>query len=142
MKTFTKFLNEAEEMYDNNDSDVSALSEGAFFGSLQESVVIVWQAHLKTDSYAVHMATNEFYEGMLDKVDSLIETYQGEHDKVDMYTNIVKMQSDDLIQYLENLQAITEKGREAFCDSSALESCCDDVLGLISTTLYKLKELS
>ena len=143
MKNFKEFLNESEEvLFDENNTDVSALSEGSFFGTLQQSIIIVWQYHLKTDSYAEHMATNEFYEGMLDKVDSLIETFQGTHDKVDMYSNIITMESDDVVNYLENLQAITRKGREAYCDTDELQSACDDILGLISTTIYKLKELS
>ena len=35
--------------------------------------------HLKTNSYAAHKASNEFYDSILDLTDSLIESYQGKN---------------------------------------------------------------
>lgn len=114
---------------------------GEFFGTLQESVVIIWRAHLMTSSYAAHIALNEYYEGILDKADSIIECYQGLNGKVKEYKNTINDFLDP-ISYLETLRDFTRAGRAAYCEGNTeLESCCDDILSLMDSTLYKLREL-
>ena len=54
-----------------------------FFGTLQQSVVEEWRKHLKTSKYSKHMALDEFYTEMPEKVDKLIEDYQGINGKVE-----------------------------------------------------------
>lgn len=122
-------------------TDYNVENVGEFFGTLQQSIIVVWRAHLATTSYAVHMATNEYYEDMLDKVDGIIECYQGTHGKITKYRNVIT-HFDDVITYLTTVQELTRKCREEYCDTTELESCCDDILSLMSTTLYKLKNLS
>ena len=51
------------------------------FGTLQQSVVSTWRKHLRTAKYAKHMALNDFYEDMPEKVDALIEAWMGVNGK-------------------------------------------------------------
>ena len=51
------------------------------FGTLQQSVVSTWRKHLRTAKYAKHIALNEFYEDMPEKVDALIEAWMGVNGK-------------------------------------------------------------
>lgn len=113
-----------------------------FFGTLLAASEQVHKSHLKTKKYASHIAMNEFYDDIIDTVDTLIEAYQGLHGIVDDYKNTLTCDGDDCIKYLEDLLQLTRDGREQYCNESELESLCDDVLVLIDSTLYKLKNLT
>ena len=111
-----------------------------FFGTLQESVTDTWRKHLQTNKYSKHMALDEYYTEMPDKVDDLIEAWQAENDIVEDYVCILKAEDYDAVGYLEELKKIVKEGR-SLMNSSELESLCDDCLSLIDSTLYKLKHL-
>ena len=112
-----------------------------FFGTLQESMLMTWRSHLKTNKYSEHIALDEYYSEIVDLVDTLVENWMGSHMKLEEYTNILDGEEYDAIQYLESLRQIVVEGRELM-DSSELESNVDDILGLIDRTLYKLKNLT
>lgn len=114
-----------------------------YFGTLLQSVTEMHEAHLKTSKYSSHIALNEFYDEMPESVDSLIECYQGINGKVENYkNNFHGVDFHDEVEYLEVLRDFTKDGREKFLDDvSELESCADDILSQIDSTLYKLKEL-
>ena len=112
-----------------------------FFGTLQQSMVESWKSHLKTSKYSEHIALDEYYNSIVDKVDSLIENWMGTHGKVEEYINLLTSDEYESIEYFEELRKIVEEGRELM-DSTELESGVDDILSLIDTTLYKLKELT
>jgi hypothetical protein len=112
------------------------------FGTLQQSVVATWRKHLKTTSYSKHMALDEFYDEMPEKVDKLIEDYIAEHENIEEYINILDSKPMDALEYLETLKALCEEGREKFlAGSSALESDMDDILGFIDGIIYKVRQL-
>lgn len=110
-----------------------------FFGTLQESITVEWRKHLQTDKYSTHIALDDFYSEMPEKVDALIEAWQADNDIVKDYKNILDGSLGSL-EYLQELKRITKEGRELL-GSSELESLCDDILGLIDSTIYKLKHL-
>ena len=112
-----------------------------FFGTLQESVVMTWRKHLKTKKYSSHMALDEYYKEAPELIDALIEAWQGAHEKVEDYVNLLKgKEFDTAVDYLTELRKITKEGRELM-DSSELESDVDSILSLIDGVIYKLKEL-
>lgn len=110
------------------------------FGTLQQSVVTTWRKHLKTKKYSNHMALDEYYKDAPELIDALIEAYQGTHDKVESYKNLLDKDYDTALDYLTELRKITKEGRELM-DSSELESDVDSILSLIDGVIYKLKEL-
>ena len=110
-----------------------------FFGTLQESITAEWRKHLQTNKYSAHMALDGFYKEMPEKVDALIEAYQADNDVVKNYKNVLD-EGMDALEYLEELKKLTKEGRELL-KSSELESLTDDILGLIDSTIYKLKHL-
>ena len=112
-----------------------------FFGTLQESVVMTWRKHLKTKKYSNHMALDEYYKEAPELIDGLIEAWQGTHDKVEDYVNLLKdKEFDNAVDYLTELRKIVKEGRKLM-DSSELESDTDSILSLIDGVIYKLKEL-
>jgi hypothetical protein len=87
------------------------------------------------------MALDEYYKEAPELIDALIEGWQGTHDKIENYTNLLKdKEFDTAVDYLTELRKITKEGRELM-DSSELESDTDAILSLIDGVIYKLKEL-
>ena len=113
-----------------------------YFGTLQQSFVEIWKNHLQTSKYRDHKALNEYYDEIVDKVDSLIEAYQGIYGKVGDFKNNLKTDFDDPTPYLKELKKFTKEGRKELIDEKDTElwSTIDDILNLIDSTLYQLKE--
>ena len=97
-------------------------------------------AHLKTGSYAKHVALDEFYTGILDLTDSLAEVAQGMYGKLDIKIPQVKENINDPIKVLQgHMQKIERMGED--CDGRAVNKVLDDISTLYATTIYKLIEL-
>lgn len=113
------------------------------FGTLQQSVVATWRKHLRTAKYAKHIALNEFYEEMPELVDALIEAWMGANGKkIKNYENILQSSNMNTLTYLKELKKIVKQGYELVEDNEELESHLDDIMELINSTLYKVKELN
>lgn len=114
-----------------------------FFGTLQQSTIESWKEHLKTDKYSAHIALDEFYKKVPEIVDTLIEDYMGIYGKLDEYKNILTTEKTSAIDYLKNLRVFVLDSREELINKADTElwSDIDDILALIDSTLYKLKEL-
>lgn len=113
------------------------------FGTLQMSVVSGWRKHLKSAKYGKHMALDEFYKEMPEKVDALIEAWMGAHGKkVGAFQNTLSSSNLNTLKYLGELKKVCRQGYDLLDDNEELESLLDDIVNLINTTLYKVKELS
>lgn len=113
------------------------------FGTLQQSVVAGWRKHLKTHKYSKHMALDEFYSEMPDKVDALIEAWMGVNGKkIKSFDNILQSKNMGTLVYLKELRKIVKQGYELMGGEKELEACLDDIVELIDSTLYKVKELN
>ena len=99
--------------------------------------------HLQTGSYAEHKALQNYYEGIDDLMDSLIESYQGSNGIVEEYKAfpIKKYGGNEMVvAYFDNLKKIIDENRES-ADGSHLQNIIDEIIELITSTLYKLKFL-
>lgn len=100
------------------------------------------RAHLKTRSYAEHMALGAFYEGLSELVDGFVEQYQGYYGKR-MEPAATAASVDAIDDYLEAQVEWIEANRYKVCDKdeTALQNTIDEVVALYQTTLYKLRML-
>lgn len=113
------------------------------FGTLQQSVVAIWRKHLRGAKYSNHKALDEFYKEMPDKVDALIEAWMGVNGKkITSFDNIVKSSNMGTLKYLKELRNIVKQGYPLMNGEKELEACLDDIMELIDSTLYKVKELT
>ena len=99
--------------------------------------------HLQTKSFAVHKALNDYYDGVVDLFDGLVESYQGKHGiiedyKCDGYDNYTSVNS--AIEYLQKLDKTIESSRKSVKESF-IQNQIDTVQELIYSTIYKLKFL-
>lgn len=103
--------------------------------------------HLKATgegSFAKHLALNEYYDGIVDLIDSLVETYQGQFGLLNFDDNIKvdNIEFKDTIKYFEELVSYVGKNRNLITSKAGhLNSQLDDIEGLLYRLLYKLKNL-
>ena len=100
--------------------------------------------HLQTPSFAAHMALNGYYDGIVDLVDGLVESYQGKYGVLTNYSNfnILEYKScEEIIIYFQGLNMTIEKLRTMIPQDTYLQNQIDTVTELITSTIYKLKFL-
>lgn len=110
-----------------------------FIQKLFQSRDIAHLAHLKTKNYAAHRALNKYYDTLLDRLDSFVESYQGLYGIINL--TIPASTAEEPVKHLETLHSYIETNKKIFTDSALLNQI-DEFKTLIQTTLYKLKYLS
>ena len=121
--------------------DIKATTIEEYLGTLQQSIVEGWKKHLGTDKYSAHMALNEYYDDALEAVDALIEHYQGIHGKLDALKNNLSSENLKSVEYFELLRNFAIVGKDLLGEDTELHSDLDNLLSIIDSTLYKLREL-
>ncbi len=122
-------------------------------GSLKEMVSKLFHSetqthmfHLQTksqSSFAEHMALGGYYDEIGDKLDSLIESYQGKYDIVKGYKSFPfddYKSCEQLISYFKDLADMVTKNRKSVKESY-IQNQIDGIEELIYSTLYKLRNL-
>lgn len=120
------------------------MSAGKFVGLLFIARDLTHRAHLKTKSYAQHVALGGFYEGIIPLADEFAEQYQGEMNElldIPLLDNEFEGPIDDI---LEQQKDWIEKNREKIIARSytSIHNTIDDVVSLYQSTIYKLRFLS
>lgn len=99
--------------------------------------------HWRTKSFAQHMALGDFYDSIIDNIDSIVEAHQGVFDLVDVgdlpaqkkVKNIVDRLEEDLLFIGQNRQKLSNK-------LPAIDNLLQDLEHTYMSALYKLKNLS
>ena len=119
---------------------------GKLFSKLFESREMAHIYHLQVNgdmgSHAKHTALGDYYEGVLDFIDDLVETFQGQYGIIEEY-NIIdtsETKSKDTIEYFNELTRFIKEERKCInAEDTHLHNIIDEVVALIYRTLYKLK---
>jgi DNA-binding ferritin-like protein len=118
-----------------------------FLNKLFTSREIAHVLHLEAQgegSYAKHVALQDYYDGIVELIDDLAETYQGQYGLLDFAKigTIGDIDYSDNIKYFEDLTEFVVKSREGITkDATHLNNQLDDIISLLYKTLYKLKNL-
>jgi DNA-binding ferritin-like protein len=94
--------------------------------------------HLQTDSYAKHVALNEYYDTIIELVDKWAEAYQGAYSIIKSYPKDFHLATDP-VKYITGVKAFVKDIRDELPKDSELQNICDEIADLIDSTLYKLK---
>lgn len=108
-------------------------------GNLMMSISATHFFHLCTKSYAAHMALQEYYEEMPDLMDALAEAILADASSIHYTWNIVPGSCP--VEYLSTLLTYVGKIQSEILDET-LKTLIDPILEQITSTLYKLKNLS
>lgn len=118
----------------------------SLFSKLFESREMAHIYHLQVNgeqgSHASHVALNEYYDSILDFIDTLVETYTGQYGIVDGYDVIdtKETRTKDKVEYFEGLVTFIKHARQAISvEDTHLHNIVDEIVALIYRTLYKLK---
>lgn len=121
----------------------STMNPEQFFGKLFQIRDQIHLKHLKVSgagSYAQHVALNEFYDGILDLTDSLIESYQGKYGIINI--TIKESKDTDAISLLKELASLTDGGSVyKMFKETWIQNELDTITKLTYQTLYKLQNL-
>lgn len=101
------------------------------------------RAHLKTKSYAQHVALGEFYDAVIDLADTFAEVAQGTYGLMaDVpYGKPTAGKIDDVLEaHLERIEDLRQHFKGS-CDGPLL-NLLDEIGALYAKTLYKLRNLS
>lgn len=116
---------------------------GKFLGTLMSSRNQAHIFHLQTSSFAAHKALDDYYSGIVDLIDSYAEMAQGRYGIIRGYVMPGQMFEDDsAVKYFMGLQKFVDEIRKSLPQDGELNNTVDEISGLISSTLYKLKILS
>lgn len=142
--------NEVEVETKKEDKPKQQLGEGSspskFFSKLFESREMAHIYHLQVNgeggSHAKHTALGDYYDGVLNFIDDIIEIWQGQYGIIEEYDVIdtKETKSKDTIEYFNELANFIKVERKVINDEDThLHNIVDEIVALIYKTLYKLK---
>lgn len=115
---------------------------GEFIALLFMARDITHREHLKTRSYAQHMALGAFYPAIIEFADSLAEAYQGCEGKLITVPYVKNTATGSVDSILRSHLEWISKNRKKLSEESSIQNIIDEIVGLYQSTLYKLKFLS
>lgn len=93
-------------------------------------------------SYARHEALGDFYNDVIEKIDGIVEIYQGAHGLVGTVGSNTPV-GKDFSRHLTDEAKWIDDNREAISrDICAIENALDELAGIYYRTAYKIKNLS
>lgn len=135
---------EESEKEDNKSENSKGVVK--FFSMLFESREMAHIYHLtvkgEMGSHAAHLALGQYYEGILEFIDEMIEVYQGQYGIIEGYDIIdtSDTKSKDKIEYFEELVEKTREDRQCIkSEDTHIHNIIDEAVALMYKTLYKLK---
>ena len=96
--------------------------------------------HWSTNSFSQHKALGKYYEGIVDLVDSYVETYMGCYEQIKKFPSVYHQPKEPLA-YLESLKKFVDEAAQDLPQEQALINIMASIAELIDSTIYKLKYL-
>ena len=99
--------------------------------------------HLQTESFAEHKALQDFYDGIVELIDTIVESYQGKYGIIKGYKNYPLSEYKGVESTISFFESVCDKvtNLRDCCKDSWLQNEIDNVCTLLNQTLYKLKFL-
>ena len=98
-------------------------------------------AHWSSKSFSEHKALGKFYDGLIDKIDGIVEAYQGWNGLIGEVRPSVFPKGDITAKIREEMAWINAHRSKIAKGNTMIENLIDDLMQLYSTTHYKLVNL-
>ena len=109
--------------------------------SRDQAHIFHWQAQ-QEGSFAAHKALDEYYNGIVDLVDGLVETYQGKYGILTGFKPSIAFREDGSYRiYFQALSKYVDSKRAALVQDTYIQNQVDEITALIESTKYKLQNL-
>jgi len=110
--------------------------------SLFSARQIAHEFHLRSLSYAEHVALGDFYDSLLELTDDLIETHQGQYGIVNDYLPLKKCDDSNALSFLKNFSNELNTLKSSISSSDThLLNIFDEIMALVYKTIYKVENL-
>ena len=97
--------------------------------------------HWLSKSYSRHMALGDFYNDIIEVIDSLVEKYQGQFDLVGAF-EVKPDKCLEIVSYLREQMDWIESNRTNISGgSSMIENQIDELTAVYAQAVYKLENL-
>lgn len=97
--------------------------------------------HWRTSSYAQHQALGEFYDAVIDALDTLVEAHQAVEGVVGAIPASGGREKDPLDVLVADAEWIEENHEKICGKNRAIGNLVDSVTGVYLRAIYKLKNL-
>jgi DNA-binding ferritin-like protein len=108
---------------------------GTLLQSQIQSKIYHWTAQ-EEGSFSAHLALGDYYDEIGDRVDGLVESFQGRYGIIGGFRPFTPFR-----EYFTALRKYVETNRFNFTQDTYIQNQVDEVVALIETTLYKTKNL-
>lgn len=112
-----------------------------FVAMTQHLLTNIRQQHWRTRSYAAHEALGEFYGGLSDKLDDLVEAKQGRDGLIDV-PELPFRKEQDPVMSIRTMRRYIDENRMLLCGHSEIQNILDELVAKMDKALYKLENLS
>ena len=103
---------------------------------------LVHFAHWGTKSYASHMALGELYDAIVEQVDDIVETYQGEFGLLEGLCTEKAEATEDILSVIKGDADWLKANRSQIANGSKpIENELDTLTGCYNKIIYKLTNL-
>ena len=99
--------------------------------------------HLKTKSFAKHLALGELYEFLTGKVDELTEVIQGQRGIIDIPNKDDLLQTSDEVTFIKELCEVLTAERASFNNEDPhVQNILDEITAFCFRIKYKIDNLA
>lgn len=99
--------------------------------------------HLRTKSFAKHIALNELYDALLESADSISEIYQGKYGLLNLENPKFNDEETDPVAFVQKLAGWAEQAKNTFLpEDTHLLNEWDTLISAIYRAKYKLENLA
>lgn len=113
-----------------------------FVGMAQHVITNVRRQHWKTSNDAAHRTLASFYDDFAERIDLLVESYQGRiGQKIDIPELPFRAEADSAMM-LKTLRRYIDDNRDLMCSHREIQNQFDDILAHLNQHLYRLEQLS
>lgn len=113
-----------------------------FVGTMLHSATLAHFKHFQVTgvgSDAAHRALNEYYDSIVDLVDTVTESIQGAYEElVGPYPSAFGNVSTDPLEYIRGLRDYVRAARKELPQDSEIQNEIDGIATLLNRTVYRL----
>lgn len=101
---------------------------------------IAHRLHLKTQSFAAHLALGDLYSALIEHADQIAEAWQGKYGVLDIPNPIFTFTETSAVEFIKELAQFAENSRARFNpEDTNLINDWDAVISTVYAAKYKLE---